>query len=112
MPLTRTLNVPEGPAIVRHTADHDFPPSSSGTLADVDGCLGVIDVRPDARRFVVIWPRGTTLELDPYRITIDGETHHLGDEVIVSNALLGSPVDTRPYYEGAPASCAKNALIL
>lgn len=111
VPLIRTLIVPEGPAVLMHTADRDVPPSRSGTLADVDGCLGVIDVRPDARRFVVIWPRGTTVELDPYSITIDGATHHLGDEVIVSNVLRESATDTR-YFEGAPASCATNALIL
>lgn len=111
-PLTKVLTPATGPAVIVDATAGSLPSSVAGHLADVDGCLGVVDVGPEAETFVVVWPPGATVQVDPYRLTTRGTTYLLGDRILVGGATLRSASDTRSYYEGAPATCQSHDLVL
>jgi hypothetical protein len=79
-----------------------------GTLADVGGCLGIVD-EADGAGLVVIWPHGTTVATpEPLRLRLGGRTHEIGDRLDVAGAITGplEPSDaTYDFYDKVPEGC-------
>ena len=84
-----------------------------GTLADVGGCLGLVDSRTGNGSFVVAWEQDTTATAGPYVLTYEGRSYELGDRMTVSGAgLLASPADLDAYAPDLPTSCRGLDLLL
>lgn len=116
----------EPTALVRIDGDA-YPPSVTGRLADVDGCLGIVGARrvlgpvgktpsseaddPATGRAVVIWPPGTSVTSEPFSVTTQGHTYRLGDDIAVGGGwvVLG---EEDPLPDQAPVACRRNAFIL
>lgn len=72
-------------------------------VADVGGCLGVVD--RDGKTRVVIWPHGTTIETPvPLRVKVDGSTYAEGQGITLRGDVTG--LETSSYfYDKIPEAC-------
>jgi hypothetical protein len=72
-------------------------------VAEVGGCLGVVD-REGATK-VVVWPHGTTIKTPlPLRVTVDGDTYATGQGI----TLRGEVATLEPsgyFYDKVPKAC-------
>ncbi|MCL3837059.1 hypothetical protein [Aeromicrobium duanguangcaii] len=115
----------DGPAVLIRIGGDAYQHSVTGLLADVDGCLGIVDAAPvpvrgreprslieaaESGRAVVIWPPGTTVGSDPYTVFSEGRTYQLGDHVTVGGWWIQLDEDD-PFYSQTPEACLTNAFI-
>lgn len=115
----------DGPAVLVRVDGAAYPPSITGRLANVDGCPGIVDASPVAAlgtvpqsviedsapgRAVVIWPPGTTIRSDPYSVSSQGRTYHLGDEVTVGGGWVHL-IEEDLFYDQTPQTCLSNIFI-
>lgn len=117
LPLLNVLRTADGPAVLVDQLERIKSAEAVGTLADVDGCLGLVDASvdggTDGSTVLVVWRLGTSVSSDPFRLTVDGRTYGLGDKVTVPGAgLLTLKRDLEAYRPDMPASCAGHDVFL
>ncbi|MTB87212.1 hypothetical protein H9L21_07385 [Aeromicrobium senzhongii] len=115
----------DGPAVLIRVGGDAHQHAVTGRLADVDGCLGIVDAAPvpvrgrdprslieaaESGRAVVIWPSGTTVGSDPYTVSSEGRTYQLGDHVTVGGWWVRLDEDD-PFYSQTPEACLANPFI-
>jgi len=115
----------DGPAVLIRLGGEAYQHSVTGRLADVDGCLGIVDAAPvpvrgrdrpslieaaESGRAVVIWPPGTTVGADPYTVYSEGRTYRLGDHVTVGGWWMQLDEDD-PFHSQTPEACLANVFI-
>jgi hypothetical protein len=84
-----------------------------GDLAEIGGCLGIVDRTTGRHEFVVAWPQGTTASSGSTVLIYDGHSYRLGDFVAVRGGVpITMPVDLDAYAPGLPASCRGRDIIL
>lgn len=131
--LDRVIEPASGPSLLVHVEDRPYmnvddppyPPSTTGKLANVHGCLGIVEASPTPNKgeaspsivknaqsgvAIVIWPYGTTVTANPYRVTIRGRSYHLGQSVTVGGGYFDM-IKEDPFYRQAPPSCRRDIFI-
>jgi hypothetical protein len=85
----------------------------TGTLANVDGCLGLTGASVGDGTVLVLWRLGTTVSSAPYEATVDGKTYELGDSInLHGGGVLTDDYDLEGYRLDMPSSCRRHALFL
>lgn len=113
LPSTNVLRSADGPSVLVDREERLKSTWITGTLADVDGCLGLVDASMGDGTLVVLWRLGTKVSSDPFSVTIEGKTHGLGDKVSVpGGGLLTMEKDLEAYRPDMPDSCAGHDLFL
>jgi hypothetical protein len=113
LPLVKVLRSADGPAVLVDQQERIKSTNAVGTLADVDGCLGLVDASVGDGIVLVFWRLGTSVSSDPFRLIIDGKAYGIGDKVTVPGAgLLTHERDLEAYRPDIPASCAGHDLFL
>lgn len=102
----------DGPAALVDKQERAPSTVAVGTLADVDGCLGLIMAPPADGAVVVFWPLGTSVSSDPFTLTFKGDSYDLGDKVAVEGALLTFHDEPTAYRDEIPESCATHDLFM
>lgn len=113
VPSVNVLRSSDGPAVLVDVEQRLKSTSATGTLADVDGCLGLVDASLGDGTVLVLWRVGTKVSSDPFRLIVDGTTYGLGDKVTVpGGGLLTLDRDLEGYGLDMPDSCAGRDLFL
>lgn len=113
LPSVNVLRSTDGPAVLVDVDERIKSTSIVGTLADVDGCLGLVDASLGDGTVLVFWRLGTTVSSDPFRLLLDGKSYGLGDKVTVPGAgLLTQERDLEAYRPDLPASCRRHDVFL
>lgn len=115
----------DGPAVLVRVGGEAYQHSITGRLADIDGCLGIVDATPvpargtaprsvieaaESGRAVMVWPPGTTVGSDPYSVSSEGRTYRLGDRVTVGGGWVHLG-EHDPFYSQTPEECLENVFI-
>lgn|GEM_PF-5942543 len=112
-PLLELRAAPNSPTIVVDVQDRVAGAGQfDGTLADVEGCLGLTGVSGVGRDVIVVWPRGSDSSTMPLSVVYRGERYRLGDRVRVVGTILDHTVDLDAYAPDLPASCRGVRLLL
>ena len=112
-PLLEVTTVSGGPSIVVDPQRRAYSETVTGTLADVGGCLGLVDSSTGNGSFVVAWERGTTAASGTYALVYRGRSYSLGDHVVVTGpSPLTSSADLEGYARDLPTSCRGLDLLL
>lgn len=83
----------------------------SGTLAEVDGCLGLAPAKSRHDGIVLILPFDTEVTRNsPFRVEIRGKTYELGDELRTGGGGIDRLDPESPLNNTAPKSCLQGNL--
>lgn len=92
--------------LVGEDVDGGLDAMGGGTLADVGGCLGWAPRGGEETGTLVIWPHGTTIKKpDPLRITVDGTTYGIGDNIRIAGGESGPLEPSDHFYDKVPKAC-------
>lgn len=99
----------ENPALVVLERDDDegtWLAALSGTLANVNGCLGFAPRKRSATGTVLILPSSTTIvNRHPFQVRIHGETYEIGDAVEFTGGGASELRSNSTLRQTAPKSC-------
>jgi hypothetical protein len=113
-PLLDVVAAPGGPAVVIDPQKRSKEGMAVvGDVAEIGGCLGIVDRTSGRHEFVVAWPQGTTASSGASVLIYDGRSYRLGDVVTVRGGVpITMSVDLDAYAPGLPTSCRGRDLIL
>ena len=114
VPLLDVISVSGGSAVVIDPQERSAGGMAVlGDLAEIGGCLGIVDRTAGRHEYVVAWPQGTTGSSAPYVLTYGGRRYRSGDFVAVRGGVsITMAVDLDAYAPHLPASCRGRDIIL
>ncbi|KAA1376018.1 hypothetical protein [Aeromicrobium fastidiosum] len=114
LPLLDVISVPDAPAVVIDPQERSKEGAAVlGDLAQIGGCLGIVDRTAGRHEYVVAWPQGTTASSAPYVLSYEGRSYRLEDFVAVrGGAPITMAIDLEAYAPDLPASCRGRDILL
>ena len=112
-PAVTVLRSLDGPAVLVDVAQRLPAASVTGTLADVDGCLGLVNASMGDGTLLLLLPEGSGVSSMPFTVTVNGNGYGLGDKITVTGGgLLTRKIDLDAYRPDLPASCSGRDLFV